>query len=227
MQSSIKDWAEDDKPREKLLLKGKMALSDAELIAVLLRSGSRQENVVDLSKRILAETDNNLSELGKMSFDELIKFHGVGEAKAVSIIAALELGRRRRLEEAAKKLEVTSSRAVFEFMQPLVGDLDHEEFWVIYLNNSNKVIKQIQLSVGGFTATLVDVRIVFKKALELNATAVILCHNHPSGKLAPSKGDRDITAKLVEASRYLDIKVLDHLIVTERDYFSFSDHNLL
>ena len=225
--SSIKSWAEDDRPREKLLLKGKSALSDAELIAVLIGSGSRNESAVTLSKRILASIDNNLNKLGKLLVSDFIKFKGIGNAKAISIITALELGRRRRLEEALEIPKITSSTAVFNMMQPLIGELQHEEFWVIYLNNSNKVLFKQQLSKGGLTGTLVDVRLLYKKAIELYATALILCHNHPSGKLQASNADKLITNKLKLAGETLDIKVLDHIIITENAYFSFADENIL
>lgn len=225
--SSIKSWAEDDRPREKLLLKGKSALSDAELIAILLGSGSKNENAVDLAKRILNSVENNLNKLGKLTVSDLKKFKGIGEAKAISIITALELGRRRRLEEALVPGKITSSKAVFEIMQPIIGELQHEEFWIIYLNNSNKVLLKEQSSKGGLTGTLVDVRLVFKKAINLFATAIILCHNHPSGKLKPSMADKSITQKLKQAGETLDIKVLDHLIITENAYFSFADENLM
>ncbi|MGZ9735300.1 RadC family protein [Flavobacterium sp. GNP002] len=222
----ITNWSEDDKPREKLMLKGKSVLSDAELIAILIGSGSRNESAVDLSKRILASVDNNLNALGKLSLSQLIQFKGIGEAKAISIIAALELGRRRRAEDAVELKKVTSSKIIFEIMQPIIGELPHEEFWIIYLNNSNKVIAKSQLSKGGITGTLVDVRIVFKSALEMGATALILCHNHPSGTLIPSDADKQITRKLKLAGDSLEIKVLDHLIVTETSYFSFSDEGI-
>ena len=224
---SIKKWAIDDRPREKLLKKGKLALSDSELIAILIGSGNRKETAVELSKRILAATQNNLSELGKLSVGQLCKFKGIGEAKAITIIAALELGRRRRLESALERIKITSSRSVFELMQPLIGELPHEEFWIIYLNNSNKVIDKLQLSKGGITGTLVDVRLTMKKALELGAVAIILAHNHPSGTLKPSIADKNLTQKLKTASESLDIKVLDHIIVTEMSYFSFADEAIL
>ncbi|WP_445725649.1 RadC family protein [Flavobacterium sp.] len=224
---SIKAWAEDDRPREKLLLKGKSALSDAELIAILIGSGSRNESAVDLSKRILNSIENNLNTLGKLTVLDLQKFKGIGEVKAISIITALELGRRRRLEEAMEVPKITSSKSVFEIMQPLIGELQHEEFWIVYLNNSNKVLLKEQLSKGGLTGTLVDVRLVFKRALDLFATAIILCHNHPSGKLQPSVADKSITSKLKLAGETLDIKVLDHLIITENAYFSFADESIL
>jgi DNA repair protein RadC len=223
----IKSWAEDDRPREKLLQKGKVSLSDAELIAILIGSGSRNESAVQLSKRILASTGNQLSELGKLSVKKLCEFKGIGPAKAVSIVAAMELGRRRRTEEALEKKKITSSASVFELMQPIIGELYHEEFWIIYLNNSNKVIEQLQLSKGGITGTLVDVRITLRKALEVGATSIILAHNHPSGTLRPSEADKQLTQKLKTAAQSLDIKVLDHLIVTEKSYFSFADEGAL
>ncbi|MGL2967291.1 RadC family protein [Flavobacterium sp. XGLA_31] len=223
---SIKHWAEDDKPREKLMLKGKAVLSDAELVAILIGSGSRNESAVSLSKKILAAVDNNLNALGKLSLKQLMEFKGIGEAKAVAITAALELGRRRRAEETLELQKITSSKAVFEIMQPIIGELPHEEFWVLYLNNSNKVIYKSQLSKGGITGTVVDVRLIFKTALEHNATSVILSHNHPSGKLQASEADMEITKKLKQAGDQLDIKVLDHLIITEHGYLSFQDEGI-
>jgi len=224
---SIKNWNEDDRPREKMLQKGRIALSDAELIAILIGSGSRNESAVSLSQRILASAHNNLSELGKFSISELMKFKGIGEAKAIAIVAAMELGRRRRAVDAPERPKITSSNSVFEIIQPLIGELPHEEFWILYLNNSNKVIKTAQLSKGGITGTLVDVRLVFKEALQLGAIGIILAHNHPSGTLKPSQSDIQLTKKLKIAGESLDIKVLDHLIVTEKAYFSFADENLL
>ena len=224
---SIKNWSQDDQPREKLLNKGKAALSDAELVAILIGSGNRDESAVALCKRILASVDNNLSELGKLSIKQLTAFKGIGEAKAITIAAALELGRRRRGEKALEKKKITSSTSVFELMQPIIGELQHEEFWIIYLNNSNKVIQKNQLSKGGITGTLVDVRLVLKNALEVGATGLILAHNHPSGTLKPSAADKQITNKLKAAAQSLDIKVLDHLIITEKAYFSFADETIL
>ncbi|OXG08905.1 RadC family protein [Flavobacterium araucananum] len=223
---SIKNWSEDDRPREKLLLKGIDALSDAELIAILIGSGSRSESAVDLSKRILAKAEN-LNALGKMSLPQLMQFEGIGEAKAISIVAALELGRRQRSEETLKfKNKVTSSKVIFEIMRPIIGELPHEEFWVFFLNNTNKIISKVQLSKGGITATIVDVRLVFKFALETRATSLILCHNHPSGNLEPSHADKEITKKLKLAGDMLDVKVLDHLIITETKYYSFVDEGI-
>jgi len=224
---SIKNWSQDDQPREKLLHKGKAALSDAELVAILIGSGTRNESAVELCKRILAKANNNLSELGKLSIKQLMEFKGIGEAKAISIAAAMELGRRRRGQEALEKDKITSSASVFELMQPILGELPHEEFWIIYLNNSNKVIRKEQLSKGGITGTLVDVRLVMKNAIELGATGIILVHNHPSGSLKPSLADKKLTAKLKVAGESLDIKVLDHIIITEARYYSFADEEVL
>jgi DNA repair protein RadC len=224
---SIKDWSQDDQPRGKLRDKGKSVLSDAELVAILISSGSREESAVKLCKRILASVDNNLSELGKLSIKQLMEFKGIGEAKAISVIAALELGRRRRAGEALEKNKISSSSSVYELLQPIIGELPHEEFWILYLNNSNKVIQKNQLSKGGITGTLVDVRLALKLALEVGATGIILAHNHPSGTLKPSEADKQLTLKLSTAAKSLDIKVLDHLIITEKAYFSFADENLL
>lgn len=220
---SIKNWSDDDKPREKLVQKGKSVLSDAELIAILIGSGSRNESAVELSKRILASVHNNLNELGKLSIRQLMQFKGIGEAKAVTIAAALEMGRRRRGAGEAKISKITSSRDAFELLRPFLGELPHEEFWIIYLNNANKILQTNQLSKGGLTGTLVDVRIVMRQALELGAVGLILAHNHPSGTLKPSAEDKNVTKKLKSAAAALDIKVLDHLIVTQKDYFSFAD----
>ncbi len=224
---SIKNWNEDDRPREKMLLKGRIALSDAELIAILIGSGSRNESAVSLSQRILAAVGNNLSELGRCSITELMEFKGIGEAKAICIAAAMELGRRRRAGEALERKKITSSNSVFEYVQPLIGELPHEEFWILYLNNSNKIMKSVQLSKGGITGTVVDVRLAFKEALQLGAVGIILVHNHPSGTLKPSQADIQLTKKLKTAGDSLDIKVLDHLIITEKAYFSFADENMI
>lgn len=223
----ISQWSLDDRPREKLLFKGNAALSDAELLAILIGSGSRNESAVALSKRILQANNQNINQLARLSIADLQKFKGIGEAKAVTIAAALELGRRRRLEEALKVPKITSSKSVFELMQPIIGDLSHEEFWVVYLNNSNKVIVKYQLSKGGLTGTLVDTRLIYKKAIEVGATGIILCHNHPSGKLEASQSDKNITQKIQEAGKVMDVSVLDHLIITEKAYFSFADEGIL
>lgn len=224
---TIKSWALDDRPREKLLLKGKNVLSDAELIAILIGSGNRHESAVDLSKRILQSVDNNINALAKLSVAELMKFNGIGEAKAISIVTALELGKRRQLENAKSKAKITSSKDVFDLMQPLLGDLQHEEFWVLYLNNANTVLDKQQISKGGLTATLVDVRLLYKRALELAAVGIIVCHNHPSGKIIPSNSDKQLTQKIKQAGFTLDITLLDHVIITEKMYFSFADDGIL
>lgn len=224
---TIKNWALNDRPREKLLQKGKLALSDAELIAILIGSGNTDESAVELSKKILSKTNNNLNQLGKLSAKQLMVHKGIGEAKAISIIAAMELGRRRRTEDALELVKIASSSTVFELLQPIIGELPHEEFWILYLNNANKIIEKAQISKGGITGTLVDVRITLKKALELGATSLILAHNHPSGNLNPSEADKQLTNKLKIAGESLDIKVLDHLIVTEKSYFSFADEGLM
>ena len=220
----ITNWAEDDRPREKLMLKGKSVLSDAELIAILIGSGSRNESAVELSKRILSSIDNNLNALGKLSIDQFSKFKGIGEAKAIAIIAAMELGRRRRTEETSELVKVTSSKMIFDIMQPLIGELDHEEFWLILVNNTNKILHKAQLSKGGRTGTIVDVRIIFKMALEQNATGLILIHNHPSGNPTPSERDITLTKKIQIAGIQLDIPILDHIIITENDYYSLKEN---
>jgi len=224
---SIKQWSEDDRPREKLLKNGINTLSDAELIAILIGSGNREESAVGLSKRILASVNNNLNELSKLTEFDLMKFKGIGEAKSISISTALELGKRSRLEHAVKKNKINCSNDVYEFMVKLIGTLNYEEFWVLFLNNSNKIISKYKLSKGGITGTLVDVRLVLKKALELLATGIILCHNHPSGSLKPSTADKKLTDKMKNATQIVDIKLLDHLIITEKAYFSFADEGIL
>lgn len=224
---SIKQWSQDDQPREKLRDKGKTILSDAELVAILIGSGNRNESAVALCKRILASVDNNLNALGKLTIKQLMAFKGIGEAKAITIVSALELGRRRRLEASEVLDKISSSKSVFELMQPIIGELPHEEFWILYLNNSNKIIQKNQLSKGGITGTLVDVRLVLKTALEVGAVGLVLCHNHPSGTLKPSESDKKITNKLKVASQSLDISVLDHVIITENAYFSFADDGIL
>lgn len=224
---SIKSWALDDRPREKLMIKGKSVLSDAELIAILIGSGNREESAVALSKRILLSVNNDLNLLAKLSVEELMKFKGIGEAKAISIVTALEFGKRKQFEQKKIISKIKTSTDVSLIMQPLLGDLQHEEFWILFLNNSNKVLAKQQLSKGGLTATLVDVRLLYKRALELSAVGVIVCHNHPSGKLKPSGSDIELTNKIKAAGKTLDIKLLDHLIITEKAYFSFADEGIL
>lgn len=223
----IRYWAESDRPREKLALQGSQAVSDSELLAILIGTGSKSESALDLARRLLAHFNHNLQSLAKANSVQLQKFRGIGSAKALTLVAALELGRRSRLGETAELLALSSSKHVFDLMQPLLGALPHEEFWIIYLNNSNKVIHKAQLSKGGITGTVVDVRLVYKRALELGAVQLILCHNHPSGTLKPSDADIQLTKKLKQAGSLLDVKVLDHLIVTEANYFSFADAGIL
>jgi DNA repair protein RadC len=224
---SIKNWSQDDRPREKLRDKGSRVLSDAELLAILIGSGTVQESAVELSKRILSSVGHNLQNLGKLSIAQLLNFKGIGEAKAIKIKAAMELSRRRRESNPTQLDKINTSLSAFEIMQPLLGHLSHEEFWVLYLNRSNKIVAKTQLSKGGMTSTIVDVRIILKQALEHSATAILLAHNHPSGMLKPSISDKQLTQKLKVASESLDIKVLDHIIVTEKSYFSFADESLL
>lgn len=224
----ITDLAEEDRPREKMLLKGLSALSDAELLAILIGSGNKNETAVELSQRILHSINNNLNSLGKLSINDLIKrFNGIGKAKAITIIAALELGKRRKLSETEKLEEVLSSKIVYKIFQPILGDLKHEEGWAILLNNSNKIIKKIQLSKGGITATLIDIRLLIKEALENLTPRIILIHNHPSGNPSPSPEDNHITKKLKEACRLLDIHLLDHIIICDNSYYSYQDNDVL
>lgn len=224
---TIKLWALEDRPREKLMQKGKSVLTDAELIAILIGGGSKGESAVELSKRLLNSVNNNINQLAMLSTEQLMEFKGIGEARAVSIITALELGNRRHFEQVEDKPVIKSSESAFNVIRPIIGELEHEEFWVLYLNNSNKVIVKKQLSKGGITATMVDVRLIFKKAVELTSVGIIVCHNHPSGKLKPSRTDKILTKKIKEAGKTLDIKLLDHLIITQKDYFSFADNGIL
>lgn len=217
----------EDRPREKMVSRGISSLTDAELIAILISSGNSKESAVELSRRILDSTQNNLHELGKLNCDELKRFRGIGEAKAVTLLAAMELGRRRNQSEALDNLQIKGSRDAADFLRPLIGDLSHEEFWVLFLNRRNKVIGKQKLSQGGMTGTVIDVRLVLKSALEKHATSLIFCHNHPSGNLDPSDADKRITRQLKEASAWMDIPVIDHLIVTQAGYFSFADEGML
>jgi DNA repair protein RadC len=223
----IKSWAEDDRPREKLITKGRSVLSDAELIAILIGSGNRNESAVELSKKILASVDNNLNKLGQLSLNNLMKFHGIGEAKAVSIISALELGRRRKSLTENKAPKVESSQTAFEQLYPYLADLDHEQFYTILLNRANKVIDVIKVSQGGVSGTVADAKLIFRSAVEKLASGIILAHNHPSGNLKPSQADIALTRKIKEAGAMLDISVLDHIIIASNDYFSFSDQGML
>ncbi|WP_090785047.1 DNA repair protein RadC [Pedobacter sp. ok626] len=223
----IKMWAEADRPREKLLLNGRRHLTDAELIAILIGSGNRDESAVDLSKRILGFYNNDLDALGKVSVKDLSKFKGIGEAKAIAIVAALELGRRRKEATGRDVVKVVTSTDAFAVLQPVFADLNHEEFWILILNQANYLIGKQLISKGGMAGTVADPKIIFKTALEHNAAYVILAHNHPSGSLRPSQQDINITKKMVEAGRMLDLHVLDHLIVTDKLFYSFGDEGLI
>ncbi|NMC41871.1 MAG: DNA repair protein RadC [Bacteroidales bacterium] len=227
MSLKITDWALEDRPREKLYNKGTSALSDAELLGILIGSGTRNRSAVDLGRELLAIAGNNLNILGKMSISEITKIHGIGNARAITIAAALELGRRRKLAELPDTVQIKSSRDVFEIVNPLLADLKHEEFWILFLNRSNRVINRMKLSQGGISGTVTDVRIIMKKAIEFLASGIIVCHNHPSGNLNPSESDSKITQKIREAGNLMDIQLLDHLIISERDYYSFADNGLL
>ena len=224
---SIREWAEDDRPREKLISKGRLALSNAELIAILIGSGSAKHSAVDLSKEILSSVQDSLIELSKLSIAQLSRFHGMGPARSVVITAALELGRRRRESEALKKQTITCSRDAFEIMQCKLADKQCEEFWILLLNRANQVIDKLMISEGGFAGTVADPKKIFKIALEHNASGIILCHNHPSGNVKPSDADLQLTRKLKEAGLQLDLPILDHLIIGEEKYLSFADDSLL
>jgi DNA repair protein RadC len=223
----IKDLAANDRPREKLLLHGRSNLSDAELIAILIGTGTSTETSVALSQRILSSFDNGLQELGSASVQELCRFHGVGEAKAVSIIAALELGRRRKSILSIDSPKICSSRDVYEVMHPVLADLDHEEFWVLILNAANMVKSKVLISRGGLTGTVADPKIIFRAAIDNKAAYVILAHNHPSGNTDPSKEDIAITKKLIAAGKSLDLLVLDHLIITSDSFSSMADLGII
>lgn len=223
---TIKNWADTDKPREKMIAQGKTALSNAELLAILLGSGSADESAVELSRRILASVNNSLTTLGKQSLQQLQAFKGIGQAKAITILAATEMGRRRAAETPELQPKIEVAHNVFTLMQPLIGELPHEEFWVLYLNSTNRVIHKARLFSGGITHTTVDVRLLFKTALEQGAIALILVHNHPSGSITPSKEDIELTQRVKTAGDMLDIKLLDHVIVTEKEYLSLLDERL-
>ena len=222
-KNSIKTWAVNDRPREKFIKKGCQALSDSELIAILIRSGTPDRSALVVAQEVLSLANDNLSLLAKLQLKDLITVKGVGHTKAITLMTALELGRRRRLSEAISRSKISSSKDAFDLMKPLLEDLSVEQFWVVYLNNSNKVLVQQKISQGGITATIVDIRLILKRALELNATALVLCHNHPSGNLNPSEADFTLTDKVKLAAKLMDIQVLDHIIVTDQSYFSFAD----
>jgi len=224
---SIKDWAKDERPREKLLSKSPIALSDSELLAILINIGTKNKSAVDLAKDLLRTVDNNLNELAKLSLKEFMKIKGIGEAKAITISAALELGRRRQFVKPLQKPVVKDSREVAGYLQSMLQDLRREVFAVIFLNRANKINHFEIISQGGITGTVADPRIILKKALEEEAVNIILCHNHPSGNLQPSRADEELTAKIKEAAKYFDIKVIDHIIVSDEGYFSFADEGII
>ena len=224
---SIKQWAKDDRPREKLLAIGAENLSISELLAILIRNGSRQKTAVDLGKEVLKLGKDSLMELGKLSVKELMKIKGSGEAKAISIVAAMELGRRRESALPVNIPAIKSSEHTAQYIKARLTDLRHEVFGVLFLNRSNKVLHFEIVSEGGITGTVADPRIILKRALEEHAVGLIVCHNHPSGNLTPSQSDKDLTAKLKSAAALLDIKLLDHLIISEYGYFSFADEGIL
>lgn len=225
---TIKSLAEEDRPREKLMLKGRSVLSDAELIAILIGSGNTKETAVQLSQRILASVNHNLNELGKLTINELTKFKGIGEAKAISIIAAAELGRRRKESETLQKIKIKSSNDAYISLQQHLSDLSHEEFWILLLNRANEILSVVNVSKGGTTGTVVDGKIIMKHAIETpRCCGIVLGHNHPSGNLKPSDADIKITHKLKEIASFMDINLIDHIIVGENAYYSFADEGIL
>ena len=224
---SIKNWAEEDRPREKMMLKGKASLSDAELIAIIIGSGTPSLSAVEVAKQILSAVNNDLNALARLSVKELMKFRGIGEAKAINIISALELGRRKRESEVTVKPKITGSEDVFKIMSSLLSDLPHEEFWVLLLSRNNSVLKKQQISSGGVSGTVADPKLIFKSALEELASGIILVHNHPSGNTKPSQADISLTKKMKTAGQALEIAVLDHVIFTDQGYFSFADDGIM
>ncbi|WP_134090621.1 DNA repair protein RadC [Olivibacter sp. XZL3] len=220
----LKQWAQQDRPREKLLLNGRRLLTDAELIAILIGSGSNEETAVELSKRILNDVGNNLSDLARLTLADLCNYKGIGEAKAIAIIAALELGRRRKVDTLVVKPQILSSEDAYKLLQPVYADLGHEEFWILLLSTNNRVIGKELISKGGSGVVAVDAKGVFQSVLQAKATGLILSHNHPSGSLKPSMADKNLTEKIVEGGKLLDVRVLDHLIISDEGYYSFLDH---
>ncbi len=224
---SIKNWAVDDRPREKLFTKGPIALSDSELLAILINTGNKSKSAVELAKEVLSLGKNNLNELGKLSVNDLMKIKGIGEAKAITLAAALELGRRRQASSSLIKFGIKSSNDIAEYLKITLKDYQLEVFAVVFLNRANKVNHFEIISKGGITGTVADPRVILKKALEEDATSIVLCHNHPSGNLRPSKADEELTLKIKEAAKYFDIRVMDHIIVSEDGYYSFADEGML
>ena len=224
---NIKSWSEEDRPREKMMIKGRESLSDAELLAILIGSGNTEMTAVGLSQLILNSADNNLHELSRKDLVDFMAFKGIGEAKAITIAAALEIGRRRRLTDPKEQLKVQSSRDAYNVIAPIIADNNFEEFWILLLNRGSKLIKKIKISSGGVNAVLADPRLIFKPAIENLASVIILVHNHPSGNLQPSREDLNITKKLQEGAKLLDFSIPDHLIITQDGYFSFADEGLM
>ncbi len=227
MNNSIKNWAEADRPREKLMLQGASVLTETELLTIIIGSGTREESALELSKKLYAHAHNNLNELGKFQLDDYTKVKGIGPAKAVSLIAAFELGRRRNLAESQSKDSIRSSKEIYSIMHSKIGDLDHEEFWAIYLNNKNVIVGMKRISSGGVNQTVVDTKIIAKHAITLLATGIIVCHNHPAENCSPSRQDRDITMQIKDAVKLIDCRLLDHVIVSGTSYYSFCDEGLL
>jgi len=227
MSLKITEWAVEDRPREKMVQNGTSNLTDTELLAILISSGTKAKSAVDLARELLGMVNNNLNSLGKLTIADLKKIHGIGTARAETIAASLELGRRRKLAEAQDIPQIRSSKDVADIFQPILSDLNHEEFWVLFLNRSNKVINRMKLSQGGISGTVTDVRIIMKQALEYLASGIIVVHNHPSGNLNPSESDSKITAKIKDAGNLMDIQLLDHLIISDKNYFSFADNGVL
>lgn len=223
----IKEWSPEDRPREKLALHGADVLSDAELLAILIGSGNAGESAVELMKRVLHDVDNSLSRLSKMSIDELCQYNGIGPAKAITILAATELGRRRNDKDSDERQTIETSRDIFNIMHNILRDAPTEEGWVVLMNHSQKLIKRVRVSQGGLTEAIVDVRMVLKEALLANATCIALCHNHPSGNLRPSRADDQLTEMLSKACRTMRIRLIDHLVVVDGGYYSYADEGRL
>ena len=224
---SIKEWAVEDRPREKLLVHGIQSLSNSELIAVLIGSGIKNQSAVELARRILSNASNDLDQLGRFTVSDFVKIKGIGKAKAIAIVSALELGRRRKLSESSDRLKITTSGDVYDVFYQHLVDLSHEEFWILLLNRSNRIVEKRKISQGGIAGTVTDIRMILKFAIEALASSIILCHNHPSGNLQPSEADIHITRKLKESSTLMDIQLLDHIIIAGRRYYSFADENLM
>jgi len=224
---SIRNWALEDRPREKMMLKGIQSLSESELLSLLIGSGTKKASAVELARQVLKMAGNNLDRLGKFAVSDLKKLNGIGQVRAITIVAALELGRRRKLTDTPEAMKISGSQDVYALMSPVLSDLAHEEFWVLFLNRSNRVIEKRKISQGGITGTVTDIRIILKLALDQLATSMILCHNHPSGNLQPSEADISITRRIKESASLMDISLLDHLIIAGKSYFSLADETMM